>query len=458
MNRRAYPLEDVFRRIVSPFEQFLGRTSAGGILLLGATVLALAVATALGESAVDAFWERVASLDLVGGPGVSLTLHDWVNEALMALFFLLVGLEIKREILVGELSSLRDALLPAAGALGGVVVPALIYLGLNAGTPAARGWAVPTATDIAFAIGVLVMLAERVPRGAIVFMTALAIADDLFAVLAIAFFYASDVQVLQLQAAGLLFLLLVIFNRAGIRSPIPYAVVGAFLWYSMLHSGVHATLAGLLTALAIPARSRFTAGQFRDRIEELYSALPAEGSASADEGALSDDRVAGVAEAMERTAIWVQSPLQRIEHRLTPWVAFVVVPLFALANAGIDLRSIAWDGALAHPVTLGVAAGLVLGKLAGISAFSWVAVRLRLARLAPGVGWRHIVGCAWLGGIGFTMSLFIGGLAFEAPGDVERAKLGTMLASLVAGVAGVAWLMLAARGARSKEARAGPPP
>jgi NhaA family Na+:H+ antiporter len=409
-------------------------------VLIGATAAALAAATIFGQHAVHAVWEHPIALYLGADREVRLALHGWINEGLMTLFFLLVGLEIKREMLVGELSSPRDALLPAAGAMGGVIVPALIYTAFNAATAATHGWAIPTATDIAFVVGIMVLLGERVPRGAVVFMTALAIADDLFAVIAIALFYTGALQYAYLAAAGMLFLLLVLFNRAGIRDPFPYAMVGVFLWYAMLRSGVHSTVSGLLLALAIPARSRFSPAQFEARIDELRGALPA-----ADPAAPRDDRMAAVAEAMERAAIAVQSPLQRIEHRLTPWVTFLVVPLFALANAGIDLRAVDLGGALADPVTLGVALGLPLGKFAGISAFAWLAVRFGVARLPAGVAWRHVCGCAWLGGIGFTMSLFIGALAFAAEADIEHAKLGTLLGSAVAAFIGIAWLLAGAR-------------
>ena len=439
VSKDAYPLERMFRRMVSPFERFLGRTSAGGLVLIAATALALAAATIFGSHAVHAVWDHPVALYLGAGREVKLSLHGWINEGLMTLFFLLVGLEIKREMLVGELSSPRDALLPAAGAAGGVLVPALIYTAFNAGTPATHGWAIPTATDIAFVVGIMVLLGRRVPRGAVVFMTALAIADDLFAVLAIALFYTGALQYAYLAAAGMLLLLLVLFNRAGIRDPFPYAMAGVFLWYAMLRSGVHSTVAGLLLALAIPARSRFSAAQFEARIDELRAALPADAAAP------SDDRMATVAEAMERAAIAVQSPLQRIEHRLTPWIAFLVVPLFALANAGIDLREVNLGGALADPVTLGIAIGLPLGKFAGIAGFAWLAVRLGVARLPAGVAWRHMSGCAWLGGVGFTMSLFIGALAFATDADIERAKLGTLLGSTAAAFIGIAWLAAGAR-------------
>ena len=424
---------------MNALRQFLKLEAAGGFVLMGAAILALILANTPLAWLYDGLLDTPVAVQ-VGALKIAKPLLLWINDGLMAVFFLLVGLEIKREVAEGELSSWDRAALPAVAAIGGIVVPAALYLLVNAGSPATlRGWAIPTATDIAFVVGIMVLLGRRVPRGAVVFMTALAIADDLFAVLAIALFYTGALQYAYLAAAGMLLLLLVLFNRAGIRDPFPYAMAGVFLWYAMLRSGVHSTVAGLLLALAIPARSRFSAAQFEARIDELRAALPADAAAP------SDDRMATVAEAMERAAIAVQSPLQRIEHRLTPWIAFLVVPLFALANAGIDLREVNLGGALADPVTLGIAIGLPLGKFAGIAGFAWLAVRVGVARLPAGVAWRHMSGCAWLGGVGFTMSLFIGALAFATDADIERAKLGTLLGSTAAAFIGIAWLAAGAR-------------
>ena len=436
MPSKPYPLEAAFRGMVSPFERFLSRTSAGGIVLVAATVIAVSAATFLGQDAYDALWEPLLDFNLAGGPGVFLTLHGWVNEGLMALFFLVVGLEIKRETQVGELSTLRDAALPAAGAVGGVLVPAAIYAGINAGTDAISGWAVPTATDIAFAVGVLVLLGKRVPRGAIVFMTALAIADDLCAVAAIALFYTHGLHWGWLQIAAVVLAAMVLCNRAGIRHPMPYALLGVALWYAMLQSGIHSTVAGLLTALTIPARSRYAPADFLAYIDALRANL----------ATASEARVPALADALERAANAVQSPLQRIEHRLTPWVAFVIVPVFALANAGIDTLSIEWRAMAAHPIAAGVAAGLWFGKPLGIALFAWACVKAGLARLPPDVTWHDLAGCAWLGGIGFTMSLFIGQLAFTDTADAERARLGTVMGSTLAAASGIAWILLARRG------------
>jgi NhaA family Na+:H+ antiporter len=441
MNQPRYPLEALFGRILTPFEQFLRRTTAGGIVLMAATALALAVAAWFGGDTLKHLWNQRFALSLTGRFNLDLTLQHWVNDGLMALFFLLVGLELKREVLVGELASIRDAALPVIAAAGGMLVPALIYTAFNHGTPAAAGWGIPTATDIAFAIGILVLLAWRVPRNLILFLTALAIADDLGAVLIIAVFYSANLDMRWLHAASALFVLLLLLNRGGIRHPLPYALIGALLWYATLMSGVHATLSGILLAIAIPARPAFSPAHFERRLDELQTAFRADRrDASTPDDALGNHRMAAIAEAVERSAGAVQSPLQRIEHALSPWVTFLVIPIFALANAGIDLTQVRWSEALSQRVTLGVVVGLVAGKFVGISLFSWIAVRLGVARLPRGVTWRHLLGAAWLGGIGFTMSIFIAQLAFTDAAMVEQAKLGILIASAVSAVIGLAWL------------------
>lgn len=451
MADNAYPLEPLFGRILTPFEEFLRRTTAGGIVLIATTVITLGLAAALGGEVIHRFWEAPLAISADERLRLTLSSQHWVNDGLMALFFLLVGLELKREVLVGELSSLKDAALPIAAAVGGMAVPGLVYALFNAGSPTASGWGIPMATDIAFAIGILVLLAWRIPRNLIIFLTALAIADDLGAVFVIAIFYTADLDLRSLGAAAALITVLVLFNRGGIRHPLPYALVGVLLWGAVHASGVHATVAGILLALAIPARPAYSPADFERRIGELHAAFRSDRrDQETPDDPLSNHRMASIAEAMERSASAVQSPLQRIEHSLTPWVTFLVIPVFALANAGIDLRSVDWTQALANNVTIGVLAGLVLGKFAGISAFSWAAVRVGWARLPSGVEWKHLLGAAWLGGIGFTMSLFIAQLAFRDPAVVEQAKLGILLASAVSAGIGLAWLLWAGRTASRK--------
>jgi Na+:H+ antiporter, NhaA family len=394
MDRLRAFFEWTFEKLLSPFERFLRRTTAGGIVLIATTVLALVLASALGDEALHHFWDQPLAISL-DGKGPDLSLHDWVNDGLMAIFFLLVGLELKREVLVGELASLREAALPVIAAVGGMVVPALVYLAFNFGTPYAHGWGIPTATDIAFAVGILVLLAWRIPKNLIVFLTALAIADDLGAVLVIAIFYSKGIDAGALGMSAILCGVLAVLNLGGVRRALPYAIVGVLLWYFVHNSGVHATIAGILLAMAIPARG--------------------------------DD-----------------SPLERWEHALTPWVTFVIVPVFALSNAGIDLGSIRWGEAIHHPLTLGIAAGLVAGKFAGIALFSFAAVRAGLARLPAGVEWKHVLGASWLAGIGFTMSLFIAQLASADAATMELAKIGILAGSAIAAAVGLVWLYASA--------------
>jgi len=439
-NTNSYPLESLFGRVLSPFENFLRQTTAGGMVLIGATVIALVLATWLGGEVIHHFWDQSLAISISEQFELKLSWHYWVNDGLMVLFFLLVGLELKREMLVGELASLKNAALPVVAAFGGMVAPASIYAALNAGTPTTSGWGIPMATDIAFAIGILILLGSRVPKNLIVFLTALAIADDLGAVLAIAVFYTSNLNIYALGIAAILFAVLLIFNRAGIRHPLPYALIGVFLWYAVFTSGIHATIAGILLAIAIPARPAYAPTHFEQRIKELLASFREVRSNDVHSDPLSNDRMAWIAASVERTACAAQSPLQRIEHELSPWVTFIVIPVFALCNAGIDLGDIQWSSALSQKVTLGVMFGLVAGKFIGISAFSWLAVRLGFGQLPAGVNWKHLLGAAWLGGIGFTMSLFIGQLAFKDPAFVEQAKLGVLLASVVSAIVGLVWL------------------
>lgn len=441
-----YPLEILFGRVLSPFERFLQRTTAGGLILVGTTVLALLLAAILGGDKFHHFWDGQTFLLNIGNLlSLKLTWHHVVNDGLMALFFLLVGLELKREVLVGELSSLRDAALPVIAAIGGMVVPALIYAGFNMGSATSNGWGVPMATDIAFAIGILVLLAWRIPKNLIIFLTALAIADDLGAVLVIAIFYSSGLDWNALSYVAGLILVLALFNRGGIRHPLPYAVLGVLLWYFLLTSGVHATLAGIFLAAAIPARPAHSAEEFDERLKELQEAFHEETGPHSPNDPLRNERMASLAENLEHSANAVQSPLQRIEHALSPWVTFLIIPIFAMANAGIDLGQINFSSAFSERLTLGIIFGLVVGKFFGITFFSWLAVKAGIAQLPVGVGWKHLTGAAWLGGIGFTMSLFVAQLAFKTTTQMEQAKLGILVASLISAIVGLCWLIAVSR-------------
>jgi Na+:H+ antiporter, NhaA family len=448
-----YPLERLFGRVLSPLERFLRQATAGGIVLVATTALALGIANSPWGEPFARFWEQRAGLQL-GAWTLEQSLHHWTNDGLMALFFLLVGLELKREALVGELSSLENAALPMVAAAGGMVVPALIYLSLNPESPAARGWGIPMATDIAFAIGILVLLAWRVPRALIVFLMALAIADDLGAVLVIALFYTGALDGAALVNAIVALAALMLLNRGGVRRRLPYWMLGVLLWYFTLLSGIHATVAGVLLAFTIPVRPSRTPQQFDARVSQLLTAFRAhaEDRSTPSDPVTSHD-MAAIAAGLEHDAKAVQSPLQRTEHGLGGPVTFVILPLFALANAGIDFRHTDLWGSLSHSITLGIALGLVLGKFSGIAGFSWLAIRLGVARLPPEVTWSHLLGAAWLGGIGFTMSLFISQLAFEEPQQVELAKIGILSGSLVAALIGLVWLLVCTSGRQQRVSR-----
>ena len=432
-------------RVQEDFQQFLHLEVSGSLVLLAATIAALVVANSPLSDGFSEFWEIELSIE-VGSFHIAETLLYWINDALMALFFFVVGLEIKREFIAGELSSARQAALPIVAAVGGMVVPAAVYLAVNAGSAGAGGWGVPMATDIAFALGVLALLGSRVPPGLKVFLTALAIADDIGAVLVIAIFYTDAILWDWLGVAVGLLLLLAFLNAIHVESPVPYFLVGSVVWFAFLHSGVHATIAGVLVAFAIPSRARTQPVQFvqwaRGKLDEIQDVdVPGAHVLETDDQQL-------CAMEIQSEARFMQAPLQRLMHGLHPVTTFVVLPLFALANAGVALSGEGL-GDLVSPVGLGVALGLLVGKPVGITVFAWGIVRSGLASLPAGVTWRHVHGAAWLGAIGFTMSLFVSGLAFDDGGMLTQAKLAVLAASVVAGAGG--YLILrgaAARGSR----------
>ncbi len=424
------------QRVLSPFARFFRLESAGGIVLIACALVAVAWANSPWADSYHHLWETKLGVSL--GPwAVEHTVHHWINDGLMAVFFFLVGLEIKREASVGELASLRRAALPAAAALGGMLVPALLYVLLNAGGEGARGWGIPMATDIAFALGVLALMGPRVPLALKIFLTALAIVDDIGAVLVIAIFYTGQISWTAL-AAGLLVLgLCALANRLGVRGPITYIVLGLVVWSCFMASGVHATVAGVLLAMTIPSRTRIDADQFlehADRGVQAFRAACASGGT-----VLTNLPQQAALQGLESATEAAQAPLQRIEHDLHSVVAFVIIPLFALANAGVTLSGGIGES-LGHPVTLGVLLGLVVGKPLGITLFSWLAVRAGMAELPPGITWKAIHAVSWLGGIGFTMSLFVASLAFPDGGLVDESKVGIFAASILAGLGG--WLLL----------------
>src|ERR671911_2124113 len=419
-------------RIVRPFQDFARKQSSGGILLIIATVVALVWANYPWAESYSYLWHTKLTVG-VGGFSISKDLTHWINDGFMAVFFLVVGLEIKREILVGELSSIRNATLPVAAAVGGAVVPATIYLTLNAGTEGSAGWGIPMATDIAFALGVLALLGEKAPVGLKVFLTALAIVDDIVAVVVIALFYTSEIAWGALGVGALFLAALILANLLGVDRTLVYAVLGVGLWLCFLLSGVHATIAGVLLALTVPAVSFMDPGAFLERSRYVLDHFEKAGEKG--ENVLANDERQAALHALNHAAYKLEPPLHELEHALHPWVVFAIMPLFALANAGVPLGEGIAE-ALSSPVALGIVLGLVVGKPLGITLFAWLAVRSGLSELPEGTGWRHIYGAGWLAGIGFTMSLFITDLAFSEDSLVRIAKLDILGASLIAGAVG----------------------
>jgi NhaA family Na+:H+ antiporter len=390
-----------FDRIRHFITEFIKLESSGGILLFFMTILALIVANSPWEHYYHEILHNVYFSLNLGQFSLSNSIHHWINDGLMVVFFLVVGLEIKREIVEGELNSFNKMVLPGVAALGGMIAPAMIYALINLGDGSAmRGWAIPTATDIAFALGILALLGPRVPVAVKIFLTALAILDDLGAILIIALFYTKNIHELSLIMAGVSFAVLVLMNRFGVTKFAPYIIVGLVLWYFVLQSGVHATIAGVLLAFTIPLRDKNN--------PQL-------------------------------------SPLRKLEHDIHPWVAFFIVPLFAFANAGVSLAGISWD-VLLHPIPLGIAAGLFVGKQIGVFGVSWLFIRLGMASMPSRTNLVHLYGVSILCGIGFTMSLFVGGLAYGTdPQFVVLVRVGVFIGSILSGVFGYLLLSMAGK-------------
>lgn len=410
------------------FRNFAQIEAFGGILLLIAAIVALVWANSAISESYFHFWETELAFE-IGSISFSHSLLEWVNDGLMVLFFFVVGLEIKREITVGELADIRRASLPIMAAVGGMIFPAGLYLLLNAGGPGQSGWGVPVATDIAFTLGVLALLGSRAPLVLKVFFTALAIADDLGAVLVIALFYTDDISWIALLIAGAIFAVLIILNWAKVYSVLPYGLLGIALWLAFFESGIHPTIAGVLLAFTIPT---FNPPDTKALLAQCVAVLN-DFEKPLLEGVYSGDRTQVAALTLETVSERMQSPAQRLEHGLLPWTTYVILPIFALANAGVSLSL---DTGLVSPVSVGILLGLVLGKPIGVSLFAWLAVRSGLARMPASISWRQLVSASFLTGIGFTMSLFIASSAFSDAGLLAQAKIGILIASAVAGMTG----------------------
>jgi NhaA family Na+:H+ antiporter len=419
-------------------QAFIGIEAASGIVLLAAALTAIVWANSPWDYAYFELWQSRLVVD-AGLFRIDEDLQHWVNDGLMTLFFFLVGLEIKRELVHGELSQFRRALLPAAAALGGMIAPALIYTAFNGGSDGSSGWGIPMATDIAFALGVLSLLMRRIPFSVKVFLLAIAIADDIGAIVVIALFYTSQLNLEALAVALAILVLIVAINRAGARSVNLYVAFGICLWVAVFESGVHATLAGVTLGLLAPASPFYGRAGFANTAGELVTRFD-----RAVQNANTEEQQ-GILSQLEDLALGSEAPLDRLERQLHPWVSYLIVPVFALANAGVAVSSDSLSAAIESQVTLGVTLGLLVGKPLGIFTLTWLMVRMRVCELPSGASWAHILGVGILGGIGFTVSLLITGLAFEDGAIIDEAKLGVLAASAIAGLIGFVFLWLTAR-------------
>ncbi|NOU58183.1 Na+/H+ antiporter NhaA [Marinifilum caeruleilacunae] len=430
--------QKLFHRIKDPLVEFVRLEAFSGIVLMFFTLLALAISNSiLGENFI-AYWTNYFGFQF-GDWTLKKSLLHWINDGLMAIFFFVVGLEIKRELLTGGLSSVKKASLPIFGAIGGMLVPALVYVSLNTQGEGTHGWGIPMATDIAFALGILILLGKRIPTSLKLLLTSIAIVDDIGAVMVIALYYTSEIDWIYLLYGGGIYALLWLFNFLKIRNISVYLIFGLFLWYVVLKSGVHATLAGVLLALTIPARASRNIFEFIGSNQELLKNL--EDKTPDLQLKPNEKFIQASVSSIESNCLKVLSPLQRLEHDFHPWVAYMIVPLFAFANAGViidtDLTSRVFE-----PVSIGIILGLFVGKPLGIFFFSWIGVKLKIAQKPSEICWSQILGIGFLGGIGFTMSFFVSQLAFADPEVLSLAKFAVLIASLMSGVIGFLILKL----------------
>ena len=428
----------IARKFRLPVQQYIHTESIGGLVLLAATIVALTWANSPWYHLYHDILETYLTLDL-GLLEIKLSVEKWVNDGLMAIFFFVVGLEIKREVLTGQLSSVRRAALPLIAAFGGMVVPAAIYLAFNMGGEGERGWGIPMATDIAFALGVLALLGRRLPMQLRIFLLGLAVVDDLGAIVVIAVFYTESISFAYLGIVAALAVLVIISNRVGINHATITAALGFLIWAAMLKSGVHATIAGVLFGLLASSRTQYSKERFARDSGSLildYRQSLADGDTERSETILGR---------LEQLTQGTESPMERLERLVHPWTSYVILPVFALANAGLHFSGVSLTEVISSEITIGTIAGLLIGKVVGISLFPWVASRFGLVELPPYVTWLHIIGVGFLGGIGFTVALFISNLAFTDPPLILNSQFGIMCASVAAGVLGYGILRFASR-------------
>ncbi|MCG6947234.1 MAG: Na+/H+ antiporter NhaA [Deltaproteobacteria bacterium] len=437
-NIKLSPTTLVADYIVRPAESFFRQEASSSVLLLLASLIAVAWANSSFAPAYHHLLHTNLTLAL-GEIRITKSLVHWINDGLMTFFIFVVGLEIKREILVGELSSPKSALLPVVAALGGMLFPGAIYFLLNRGTGTANGWGIPMATDIAFALGAIAVFGRKLPVGLRVFLSAFAIADDLGAVMIIAFFYTKEIVWSYLIVCIFFVFGLAVANFLWIRSTLLYALLGLGVWIAVLGSGVHPTVAGFVVAMFIPARGKYDTDQFVKKVREIMDEFQCE-EQSCGYSILLDQGHLSAVHALELACHDVETPLQRMEHSLHPWIAFGLLPVFAFANAGLSLEGVNLTSIFAHPATIGIALGLLIGKPVGITLFSFLAVKTNIAVLPTGVRWSHIIGAGMLGGIGFTMSLFVSNLSFFSAELLNYSKLGILLGSILSAIAGLLFL------------------
>ena len=424
--------------------RFINEEAYGGILLIIATIAAMFWANSSFYESYHHIWHEYKVGFVWGEIDMVASLHHWINDGLMALFFFVVGLEIKREVMGGELSSIKKASLPIAAAVGGMLLPASFYAIAVINYPEyINGWGIPMATDIAFALGLLAMLGKRVPLNLKIFLTALAIADDLGAVMVIAVFYTESIDYNELLYAGICLALLIAANFAGIRRTLFYAIVGfAGVWIAFVYSGVHATIAGVLIALTIPARTKIDEESYIDKLTIYLNKFKKEDT-DTKSTLLTKNQVHLIADIQDLNEKAI-TPLQRLEHTLHPVTAYFILPVFALSNAGVHIDGKIMD-MLIHPISIGIICGLVLGKFIGISLLSKLVVKFKIASLPEGVSWNQIYGAAFLAGIGFTMSMFISDLAFKDESFKQIAKVGIIAASVISAIVGMLWLAMSTK-------------
>lgn len=426
----------IIERTRNRFNQFFKATAKSSMILLATTIIAIVWANSSLGYTYFSLWKTHLTVAL-GQYMIDKSLSHWVNDGLMTIFFLVIGLEIKREFMVGELSQKKDAILPITAAIGGMIIPALLYVIPNLGDSTIKGWGIPMATDIAFALGILSLLGDRIPLSLKVFLTATAIVDDLGAILVIALFYTEQLAVIPLILMGVIILVLVIANQIGVKRPTIFAFLGVALWLATLKSGLHATIAGVLLAATIPARSKINPQEFitdsLTLLESFQNSAP-----SSDEIFLNQVCTNAIAN-LEENIAQVEPLMQKWERDLHKIAAYLIVPIFSLVNSGVNLFDVG-VGAITSKISLGILFGLFLGKPLGITLFSLLAVKLKLASLPRGVNWRHIIGSGFLAGIGFTMSIFITDLAFESASNIATAKIAIILASMISGLVGVSIL------------------